>query len=160
MRLLLSIAAVLIKRLRSAGSIRIKSFIIRGQATRTEEFCDCQASHLWIFSLDADERSPMSCATLSVLNLSVRRMTDTVFPGRIIFLGRWIKYGGCFLTGSQAVPARSRSVWRKESPRQGNNRERFGGNAGCPDSALHLSISGSLCGEGEFLHKYHGTRAF
>jgi glycosyltransferase involved in cell wall biosynthesis len=76
-----------------------------------KNFADDQARHLWILSLDADERlSPELRAEILALKDGTPDCPAFSMPRRVFYLGRWIKHSGWY-------PDRRIRLFRRDAAR-------------------------------------------
>lgn len=61
-----------------------------------KNFAVDKASHLWVFSIDADERATEELAAFVLSELRDPKSDGYRFPRKNHFLGRWLKHGGWY----------------------------------------------------------------
>jgi glycosyltransferase involved in cell wall biosynthesis len=81
-----------------------------------KNFAVSQAAHLWILSLDADERATDELRAFVLAELSHPEHDGYLFPRKNYFLGRWIKYGGWYPDQVLRLFRRDRGAFGGENP--------------------------------------------
>lgn len=81
-----------------------------------KNFAIAHASHLWIFSLDADERSTDELRDFICAELERPAHDGYRFPRKNHFLGRWIKYGGWYPDRVLRLFRRDRGAFGGKNP--------------------------------------------
>jgi glycosyltransferase involved in cell wall biosynthesis len=79
-----------------------------------KNFASGQASHDWIFNLDADERltPELQSQILSLKNAGLSTASAFEMPRRVFYLGRWIRYSGWYPDYKIRLYDRTRGQWQ------------------------------------------------
>ncbi|MEW5902628.1 MAG: glycosyltransferase family 2 protein, partial [Acidobacteriota bacterium] len=80
-----------------------------------KNFANCQASHPWVLSLDADERiSPELKGELLALKMTEPDADAFSIPRNVFYLGRWIRHSGWYPDRKVRLFRKEKALWEGE----------------------------------------------